>query len=114
MFGDTYPVVKPFKPQEAWDSSWEDGRPDHLPQAPSVLGEPSAAPLGCLWRPPGHMNPLHRPQAASACLRALAPVPLLPASDLSGCSLPGACLLLPAGIPLHHTHTRVCLQKPPL
>ena len=80
MFKDTYPLVKPFKPQEAWDSSWEDIRPDHLPQAPSVPGEPSAAPWGCLWRPPG----AHRPPAqATGCVRlppGPGPGPLLPAS----------------------------------
>ena len=99
MFGDTWPVVNPFKPQEAWDDSREDIRPEQPLQAPGVPGGPSAAPRCCLRRTPRAQRPPHRPQAVSACLRGLAPAPLLPASARSGSSSPGAHLPLSAGRP---------------
>ena len=97
MFGDTYPVVKPFKPQEAWDS-WEDGRSDHLSQAPRVLGEPSAAPRGCLRWPPG----AHGPPAQATGHR-----PHLPASG--PWPQPRSCLPLPAQAVLCQEHA-FCFQ----
>ena len=99
VFGDTWPMVNPFKPQEAWDDSREDIWPEQPLQAPSVPGGPSAAPRRCLRRTPRAQRPPHRPQAASACLRGLALAPLLPASARSGSSSPGAHLPLSAGRP---------------
>ena len=114
MFGDTYPVVKPFKPQEAWDS-WEDGRSDHLSQAPRVLGEPSAAPRGCLRWPPGAHGP---PAQATGRIRlppgpgpSPAPACLCPLRLFSARSMPSASSRDPSAPP---PPPRLCLQKPPL